>query len=180
MGEDREQLILNVAEEMIRQGGYNSFSFRNIASAIGIKSSSVHYHYSTKEDLAVAVTKYYTDQFIGALGSPEDIVSSGKNPISQYVQAFRQALVKDKGMCLCGMLGAETDILPESVVAETRVFFQRNVEWLETAYRTSGEKDGAKEKAIQTVSLLEGAMITSNVMGDLSFFDAAVKLLDKS
>jgi len=61
MSNAREHAILEVAQEMVRQGGYNNFSFRNIATAVGIKSSSVHYHFSTKEDLGVAVAKYYTE-----------------------------------------------------------------------------------------------------------------------
>jgi TetR/AcrR family transcriptional repressor of nem operon len=40
--QDKEAAILKVTESMIRDGGYNSFSFRSIADAVGIKSSSVH------------------------------------------------------------------------------------------------------------------------------------------
>ena len=68
MKQDKELAILETTEEMVRQGGYNSFSFRNIASVVGIKSSSVHYYFNTKEDLGVAVTKFYTDKFLNALG----------------------------------------------------------------------------------------------------------------
>jgi len=177
MSADREAAIIQVAEDMVRHGGYNSFSFRNIASAIGIKSSSVHYHFSTKEHLGVAVTKHYTDKFIASLGNACDLVASGKDPINIYVKAFRKALSQDKGMCLCGMLGAEADVLPERVINETRQFFVRNIAWLETAYRAKGVSKGAKEKAVQAISLLEGAMLTSNVMGDSRTFDLAAKLL---
>ena len=52
---------------MIRQGGYHGFSFRNIADAVGIKSSSVHYHFETKEKLGIATTKRYADNFIQRL-----------------------------------------------------------------------------------------------------------------
>ena len=56
--EKKEQAILKITEEMVRRGGYNGFSFREIAKQVGIKSSSVHYHFPTKEDLGVAVAKY--------------------------------------------------------------------------------------------------------------------------
>lgn len=179
MTDDRELAILQVAEDMVRQGGYNSFSFRNIAKKVGIKSSSVHYHFSTKEDLGVALAKYYTDNFLKALGSPTELVEAGKDPIKFYIKTFRQELRDDNGMCLCGMLGAETDILPKSVMAETRQFFTRNIEWLEDAYRAKGDKTNSKNKAIQTISLLEGAMVTSNALGDIKAFDTAAKLLEK-
>jgi len=123
MSNAKEHAILEVAQEMVRQGGYNNFSFRNIATAVGIKSSSVHYHFSTKEDLGVAVAKYYTDKFLTALGDPADIIAAKKNPVSSYINAFRSALEEDKGMCLCGILGAEAEILPARVTARRNQTF---------------------------------------------------------
>lgn len=172
-----ERAILQAAENMIRRGGYNSFSFRDIATKVGIKSASVHYHFPTKQDLGAAVALYYIENFINALGNPNEIHSSGKNPIDSYITAFRAALTEDKGMCLCGILAAETNALPEHVIAATKVFFVRNIQWLEKAYQCLGHTENSNAAAIQTVSLLEGAMISSHAMNDISYFDAAVKLL---
>jgi len=177
MNQDKEKAILEITEEMVRQGGYNGFSFRNIATAVGIKSSSVHYHFATKEDLAVAVTQYYTEKFLTSLGTPEDLMENGINPVASYIGAFRLALEDDKGMCLCGMLGAEADILPESVVNETRIFFEKNIAWLEKAYALLQYPDQPSTKAMQVLSLLEGAMIISNINQNLEIFDGATKSL---
>ncbi len=177
MSNSKEDLILQVTENMVRQGGYNSFSFRKVAEEVGIKSASVHYHFPTKGELAAAVTKRYTENFINAIGQPEAIYASGQSPIAVYISAFRAALIEDNGVCLGGMLGAETGSLPESVIEETRVFFSRNVEWLERAYQCLGYKGDIKAKAMQTVSLLEGAMIISNVMKDIAYFDSSTELL---
>jgi TetR/AcrR family transcriptional repressor of nem operon len=54
--------ILDAAEARIRRGGYSGFSFREIAVDVGVKSSSVHYHFPTKEMLAAAVARRYTDR----------------------------------------------------------------------------------------------------------------------
>lgn len=175
MSADKEQAILDVTEDMVRQGGYNGFSFRNIAAAVGIKSSSVHYHFSTKEDLAVAVARNYTNKFLASLGEPEKLQEKAKNPVREYVNAFRNAIQEDKGMCLCGMLAAETDVLPESVVLETQAFFRRNIEWLQRAYVVIGKQSDAKELAVNTLCVLEGAMITCKAMGDITMFDTATR-----
>lgn len=171
--------ILKATELLIRTGGYNSFSFRDVATAVGIKSSSVHYHFPTKEDLAAAVANQYSDRFINSLGSPAELSKSGKNSIDVYIKAFRTALVSDKKMCLCGLLGAEKGGLPEKVVAATQDFFKRNLLWLEEVYCQTLTKAQSKQKAIQTLSLLEGALITSNVMGDIKIFDQAAKQLQQ-
>lgn len=180
MSTDREKAILDVAQDMVRQGGYNGFSFRTIASAIGIKSSSVHYHFSTKEDLGAAVAEYYTDNFIEALGSPKSLMDSNLDPLDVYIQAFRTALLDDKGMCLCGILSAEREALPEQVVAAMKMFFTRNIEWLQAAFTESNVVGNVHEKAIQTIAVLEGAMITSKALEDVSAFDSAAKILKNS
>jgi len=175
--ESKEIQILEAAEKMVREGGYNAFSFREIATAVGIKSSSVHYHFPTKADLGAVVASYYTDKFIDYLGTPEAIIQDGKDPIDIYIKAFRDGLIKDKCMCLFGMLGAEAKGLPLEVATQTKVFFERNIEWLAQAYALKGEKENAEAKAIQAISILEGAMIISNVMNDIDAFDQATALL---
>lgn len=177
MRTDKEQEILNAAENMIRQGGYNGFSFRNIATTVGIKSSSVHYHFATKEDLAVAVTRNYTDKFLSALGQPDALQAQGTHPVKHYIKNFRSAVEDDNGMCLCGVLGAEMDVLPEAVVNEIRAFFDCNIDWLKRAFELTGESINAQARAVNTLCVLEGAMITTNVLGDMSVFDTATSLI---
>lgn len=64
----KKEQLLDIAEGMIRLGGYNSVSFRTLAEMAGIKSASVHYHFPTKEDLGSALAERYTDKFLSALG----------------------------------------------------------------------------------------------------------------
>jgi len=178
--ENKEIEILETAERMIQEGGYNAFSFREIAKAVGIKSSSVHYHYPTKADLGVAVASYYTDKFIAHLGDPVDLMAVGKDPIRQYVAAFRDAFIKDRRMCLCGLLGAEVKGLPNSVAAQTKLFFVRNIEWLTHAYEQQGHTTDARDNALRTLSILEGAMIVSNALDDVDVFYDTLKHFDET
>src|ERR1700727_3456870 len=46
--------IMDAAERRMRLSGFYGFSFREIASDVGVKSSSVHYPLPTKEKLAAA------------------------------------------------------------------------------------------------------------------------------
>lgn len=174
--ENKELQILEAAELMVAAGGYNAFSFREVAKAVGIKSSSVHYHFPTKADLGAAVAKYYTDKFVDNLGEPADILDAGGNPIEVYFGAFERALTQDRRMCLCGLLGAELVSLPPEVARETKVFFERNIAWLEVAYRLLGSAN-AHQDAMKAVALLEGAMIVSNALGDNETFANATRIL---
>jgi len=171
--------IQDIAEHKIRIGGFNSFSFREIADEVGIKSSSVHYHFPTKLDLAMAVAKRYTDRFISALNRHEEAPLSLELCLQMYISVFETALKRDKKMCLCGLLAAESSNLPSALKSEAWRFFQLNIEWLTDKFIQLGhlEQNRAKEKAIFYISALEGALVTSQVNDDTTIFDATVKQL---
>src|SRR3569833_135962 len=98
---DTAERLLDVAEARIRDAGYGGFSFRDLASEIGIKSASVHHHFPTKAAMAAAVAKRYGERF------SEMVSASGlkqEDAISVYREAFRAALSRDGKMCLCGIL----------------------------------------------------------------------------
>ena len=120
MTKERVDEITDLAERYIREGGFRGFSFRDIAKEIGIKSSSVHYHFPTKTDLAVKVARRYTERFLACLGNPCDPAYSPNELIKKYIALFNQSFTEDKKMCLCGVLAAESTDLPEEVNRGTR------------------------------------------------------------
>jgi TetR/AcrR family transcriptional repressor of nem operon len=120
--------------------------------------------------LGAELAREYTDKFLANLGDPANLYASGKNPISIYVEQFRVALIEDKKMCLCGLLGAETDCLPDKVKVETKRFFQQNLGWLEHAYTLSENHEEVKLMAIKTIAMLEGAMMISKTLDDPTIF----------
>ncbi len=153
--------IMDAAEKRIRQGGYNGFSFRDLAADVGIKSASVHHHFATKAALATAVARRYTDRFFAALDKDA--------PTAAWRTAFHRALKKDGRLCLCGMLGAETATLPPDVAAEARRFFELGIEKLAASHKGPG----AQAVALQTLAILEGAMLIARTMNDPAIFEQA-------
>ncbi|MEP2987879.1 MAG: TetR/AcrR family transcriptional regulator [Parasphingorhabdus sp.] len=168
--------ILDIAEEMARKGGYNSFSFREIAKAVGVKSSSVHYHFPTKDELGAAVVQRYTDRFLDALGDPNDL-DNPKVAIERYIDLYRKALVEDELMCLCGIMGAEIEALPPTVGEEAKHFFERNVKWLIAALsddEASTPAQDLRSRSLHIIATLEGAMIVARSLEDHKIFESVV------
>ncbi len=160
--------ILDVAEALVQTRGYNGFSFRDVAAAVGVKSSSVHYHFPTKADLGATLARRYRERFLAKLGD----MAAGADPqdaIRRYVGVFRDALVHDGRMCLCGMLGAEVQALPPTVAAEVRDMFAQSVDWLADAM--GGAEDTARTDALRITATVEGAMILSRTFEDPGLFD---------
>lgn len=159
----REQ-ILAAAEKRARVGGYNGFSFRDLAEDVGVKSSSVHYHFPTKADLGAALAHRYTEHAKTRLGEPEGL--SPEEATARVTLLFRDALLVEDRMCLCGLFGAERDTLPPAVEAAVAGFFQMLLAFL-------GASVGEGIPAAQLLAQLEGGLILARTLRDPALFDQA-------
>lgn len=160
--------ILDAAEVRARCGGYNAFSFRELAQDVGVKSSSIHYHFSTKPSLAEALAHRYTDRARDYLGDAEAL--SADEARARVTSLFRNALIRDDRMCLCGMFGAERDALPPAVDTAVASFFRLILDYLRTAF--GDEAQGETPETI--LARLEGALIVARSLRDETVFEAAI------
>ncbi len=165
-----KQELLDNAEAMVRAGGYNNFSFRDLADQVGIKSASVHYHFKTKSDLVVELVQRYTQRFQEQL---EQLSASRQQTAAELIyQAFQASLESSGMMCLCGLLAAEGDGLPEEVRLATRDFFLRSQAWLSQQLQQQDQLSAteAETRALALMAILEGAMLLAKVHQDTGLF----------
>ena len=155
--------IMDAAERRMRIGGFSGFSFREIAVDVGIKSSSVHYHFPTKENLAAAVVRRYTDE-VDELIDRE--LGTGSDPVKTWTRAFRGTLHSEGRMCLCTVLGAASLDLPPELAKEVKRFFKRCLDKLV-------EEGLSAEKAAEFLASITGAMVMAAALGDVDAYDRA-------
>lgn len=180
-GNAKREEILDVAEAMIRNAGFNAFSTRDVASAVGIKSASVHYHFPTKADIGAAVTERYTDRFLKQLGDPGRFKGDPHEAVALYVNSFRETLIRDDKLCLCAVLGAEIGGLPPEVGGQTRTFFDRNLAWLKKALTGSSKMSASEANAfaVHILASLEGGMILSKALDKEKVFENVATMLKR-
>lgn len=164
---DTAAAILDAAERRIRTAGYSGFNTREVAEDVGIKSSSVHYHFTTKQQLAAAVARRYTDRFLDAVRSESARL---RDPLKAWHHVFRRALVEDGRICLCAALGAAAGDLPAEVYVEVKAFFERGL-------RAMTDAGIGTVEAMELFARLEGAMLMANVLGGVDAFDQAAATL---
>lgn len=167
---------------MIRSGGYNAFSFREIADEVGIKSSSVHHYFRRKEDLAAVVAKCYSETFFDALGDPKALKQDSKSIVLHYSNVFITAFKESGRACLCGILSHESPAIPKVVSQEIESFVDRNIQWLMTAY-CFGASDSCKDeslfKARMIYTALNGAMAVATLKQDIGWIESVQSCLVK-
>jgi TetR/AcrR family transcriptional repressor of nem operon len=160
--------IMDAAERRIRAGGFNGFSFREIAADVGVKSSSVHHHFPTKEKLAAAVIHRYTQEVAELI--EKELATKGADPVKVWTRAFRGTLHSAERMCPCAVLGAVSSDLPRELAMEVKGFFQMCLDKLVAGGLSS---NGAAE----LLATITGALVVSNALDDRATYDRATKEL---
>jgi len=78
---DGYDLILNQAEMLFQEQGYNQVSMRDIAGAAGMRQASLYYHFSSKEQLFIAVRERIFERH--SRGLQQSLAGAGSDLRSQ-------------------------------------------------------------------------------------------------
>jgi TetR/AcrR family transcriptional repressor of nem operon len=167
--------ILDTAEGLLQVRGYNGFSYADVSAQVGITKAALHYHFAGKADLGVALITRYASRFAEALAAIDSSDATPAGRLAGYASLYAQVLRQER-MCLCGMLAAEYQTLPEPMREAVTGFFEANENWLEKVLE-DGRQDGSlrfpgasRETARMVIACLEGAMLVARPSGDLDRF----------
>lgn len=173
---DTSTRILDVAERLVQQRGFNAFSYADIAAELGVTKASLHYHFTSKAVLGLALVERYTGRFRGALAELDTSAPDAAANLAGYTGLYTE-VVRQHRMCLCGMLAADYLTLPEPMRTAVIAFFEGNEEWL-TAVLERGTVDGSlrpiespSDTASTLIGAIEGAMLVARAFDDVARFE---------
>ena len=179
---DTAAQILDAAERLVQQRGFNGFSYADIASELGVTKAALHYHFASKADLGDALIERYAERFFAALTSVEGEDTDAVEKLRAYAKLYADVFRNDR-MCLCGMLAADYATLPDPMRERVVKFFDDNEVWL-THVLEEGRAKGtirfegsARPVARTLIGGLEGAMLVARPYHDVKRFRDAADLL---
>ncbi len=165
---NREKLEEN-ALNAVQVGGLKSISFRTMAEEIGIKSSSVHYHFPDKSDLARTLIERYSEEFFRALKDISNKRWKLRSKIKAFIEIF-ESVAEENKLCLCGMLAAEVEQLDQSNRALLSEYFIDTEKWIVQLLNEHPDEIisdiSPTALARSLLSGLEGALLLDRVVGD--------------
>ena len=174
---DTREAILDIAERLVQERGFNGFSYADVSAELGITKAALHYHFASKAELGESLISRYGERFADALTAIDTNAASAFDRLAGYAELYLDVLKHDR-MCLCGMLAAEYSTLPEAMRQAVVRFFDTNHTWL-TRLLETGQADatvqfsGRPEDAAQMiVGALEGAMLVARPYADTARFRA--------
>jgi TetR/AcrR family transcriptional repressor of nem operon len=179
---DTASRILDIAERLAQVRGFNGFSYADIAAELTISKASLHYHFRGKADLGEALMGRYATRFAHALDQIDKRGGDAPAKLAAYADIYADVL-GDRRMCLCGMLAADYDTLPQPMRDAVIGFFDENEAWVAGVLK-QGEQEGslrftgsATEVAQVIVGGLEGALLVARPYGDVARFRTAANRL---
>jgi TetR/AcrR family transcriptional repressor of nem operon len=174
--------MLDIAERLVQLRGFNNFSYADIAAELGITKASLHYHFRGKAELGQALIARYAERFSEALSRIDRDLPDARTKLEAYAGLYADVL-RGKRMCMCGILAAEYQTLPEPMRTGVIRFFDENQRWLadllaqaqtDQTLTFTGSTDDVAQSILST---LEGAMLVSRPYCDLARFNATVQQL---
>jgi TetR/AcrR family transcriptional repressor of nem operon len=176
--------IIRCARALIIAGGYNGFSYADIAEVVGIRKASIHHHFPSKVDLVRTLLARYREEAEAGIAELERRHPDPVDQLCAYT-GYWAACIADpaNAFCVCALLASQIPVLPPEIVEEVRAHFRMLSAWL-TSVLEEGAKQGsfvlsgtARSEAEAFMAAVHGAMLSARAYGDDKVFSVVTEPL---
>jgi len=169
--------ILECAQTLVIAGGYNGFSYADIAKVVGIRNASIHHHFPSKSDLVRKLVIRYRTAAETGITELERHVSDPVAQLRAYTDFWKACITDAKApFCVCALLAGEIPVLPEDIVREVRAHFRTIAAWLASVLERGASRGSlrlmgkAQDEAELFMATVHGAMLSARAYGDPKIF----------
>lgn len=173
----KAQEIIRRTNELLASGGYNGFSYADIAELVEVRKASIHHHFPTKADLVKATVVLHRDATRRGLYS---LGLSNPDPLERLVAygRFWAECIRESNppICICALLAAELPAVPAEVADEVKGHFEDLQAWV-AATMEEGVSLGRMQlrntpsaEASTFIASIHGAMLAARAAEDASLF----------
>jgi len=174
--------ILACSRSLIIAGGYNGFSYADIAKVVGIRKPSIHHHFPSKAELVRTLVERYLVEAREGLANLEHAVPAPLDQLRSYVHNWK-ACIDDATapFCVCALLAIELPVLPEEVALQVRAYFRLLSGWLTSVMERGAQQgsitatDTPRVDAEAFMATVHGAMLSARAYGDAAVFGAIME-----
>jgi len=183
----KAQEIIQCANALLADGGYNGFSFADIATQVGVRKASIHHHFATKAALVRATVAQHRQAVRQGLQALDASVADPHERLVAYCGYWAECIRQSSPpICICALLAAELPSVPEEVAAEVTTHFHDLHAWLAAtmgqgaATGTLALRDAPAAEAAVFMASIHGAMLAARAAGQPGLFkDIATVATDR-
>jgi len=185
-GQRTRSHILQESRKIFTRQGFQNTTIREIIAATGVKKGNLYYHFSSKEELGIAVLTDARDEFFSIL----DRSFTGENPKSRIINSCNSIMEMMQqtnfvGGCLFGNTALEmTDSNSQfgQILQEIFSCWTDKIEYELRQILRSGTAENVIQPGIlatAVVAILEGGIMLSRVYGSSDNLDDCISVIKK-
>lgn len=173
--------ILRLGEGLMRTQGFNAFSYYHLADALKLRPAAVHYHFPTKDALALSVINRSRETFSAFTENSAHEPDLQKRLIL-FVHTFSADAAEDR-ICMVGATGADYYSFSEETRTAIQLLVTEILAWLTTLLsdgRTSGvfTFDGTpRTRAMLLSTNMAASLHIARILGKREFQRIADQLI---
>lgn len=161
---------LNLAKEYLQTLGFNGFSFQTIADSLGIKKASLHYYFSSKEDMGIALLEDYEEGHKTWAKKVQELPSKVK--LEKMVKGFCSLSAKHNMICPVGSFTSDFYSVSPKMKKKLQQFHFLIRDWLVETIE-QGKKEGTIKKTTDStlaadlfLTTLQGGVQVARIRGE--------------
>jgi TetR/AcrR family transcriptional repressor of nem operon len=169
--------ILASARALIVSGGYNGFSYADIADVVGIRKPSIHHHFPSKAELVTALVAGYRKEAEAGIANLEHAIPGPLDQLNAYIGYWKTCIGDASApFCICALLANELPVLPPEVALEVRAYFRFLSGWLTGVFERGAAQglidlsETPRVEAEAFMATVHGAMLSARAYGDNGMF----------
>lgn len=169
--------IIKCARSLIISGGYNGFSYADIAKVVGVRNATIHHHFPSKSNLVRALVVNYRWQVQLGIAELERNVPEPGEQLRAYIHYWESCIADTTApFCVCALLATQLPVLPEEVALEVRAHFRTLSDWLVSVLQRGVAQGSirltasANIEAESFMATVHGAMLSARAYDDAKIF----------
>jgi TetR/AcrR family transcriptional repressor of nem operon len=169
-GTDTRQRIVEAADRLFYEQGFEAASFASIAAAVQISRGNFYYHFKTKDEILQAVIALRLANIQKML----DAWEAGADTPADRIRSFIHILIMNGAKiarygCPVGSLCSELAKLDHIAQSEANKLFTLFRQWLARQFEALGRSAGADALAMHLLARSQGAATLANAFSDEDF-----------
>lgn len=172
--------IIELADQLFYEQGFEHSSFANIAKQMGISRGNFYHHFKSKDDILNAVIEKHLSKTQGLL---EQWQSDHPDAISR-IQCFINILIMNRAKitlygCPVGTLTTELSKLDHPALDNANEIFLLFKNWLQQEFLHVAPKEKAETLAMHLLARSQGIATLASAFHDEAFLYQEVETLNQ-
>lgn len=168
---NRKSQIIELALRNIRERGYLSFSYDDLAKELGVTKASIHYHFEKKEDLGLAICARIKEGLENSFNKVVEAKMNEEDKLWEFISRRAKQIEKNE-VCPISSLQADFNFLPSSMQENVQQLSQLEIGYIKDfldEIKNAGKlhiSHDTRALAALLVSSVKGALQYKRVVGE--------------